>query len=220
MKRLAVICVLAMPLLGSCDHIDAVGDKVNELKDARKESTQGIDGMDINAINSGIQNAGPTIQDIGEVDFQTFISQPGRINVVDFHAEWCGPCKKLGPVLAGVIKTNSGVARLGKLNVDSARELAQEQGVRSIPDVRFYIDGKLVDQFTGAAGKEAIQDIVAKHSANLSQQPGGQAAQNSVQPPEGAADIPARPRAPGSKPLDEAMKPMDKDWLPPGVRPK
>ena len=220
MKQLALICVLAMPFLGSCDKIDAVGDKVNELKDARKESTQGIDGMDIKAINSGIQNAGPTVQDIGEVDFQTFISQPGRINVVDFHADWCGPCKKLGPVLTQVIEVNSGVARLGKLNVDSARELSQEQGVSSIPDVRFYIDGKLVDKFTGVAGKEAIQDIVAKHSATLSQQPGGQAGQDAPLTGEGGAPIPARPKAPGSKPLEEAMKPMDKDWLPPGMTPK
>lgn len=220
MKRLALIPALAVPFLASCDHIDAVGDKVNELKDARKESTQGIDGMDIKAINSGLQNAGPTVQDIGEVDFQNFISQPGRINVVDFHADWCGPCKKLGPVLTKVIEVNSGVARLGKLNVDNAKELAQEQGVRSIPDVRFYIDGKLVDQFTGAADKEAIASIVAKHSATLSAQPGDQAGQNAAQPVEGAADIPPRPRAPGSKPLEEAMKPMDKDWLPPGMTPK
>ena len=104
---------------------------------------------------------------------------------------------------------NSGYARLGKLNVDNAKELAQEQGVRSIPDVRFYVEGKLVGQFTGVESKERITQLVEEHSAAFRPQQGA-----------GGAPIPPRPRAPGSKPLDEAMKPMDKEWLPPGMTPK
>ena len=206
MKRILLIPICAVPFLGSCDQKDAFGDKGDEFG--------------LKEIRSGIPLTGAVVQDIGEVDFQTFISQPGKLNVVDFHADWCGPCKKLTPVLSGVIEVNSGYARLGKLNVDNAKELAREQGVRSIPDVRFYIDGKLVDQFTGAAGKEAIESIVAKHSATLTQQAGGQAGENAPLTGEGGAPIPPRPRAPGSKPLEEAMKPMDKEWLPPGMTPK
>lgn len=203
-----LLLVIAIPFLSSCDHIDAVGDKVNELKDVRKESTQGVEGMDIKAIINGAQNAGPTVQDIGEVDFQTFISQPGRLNVVDFHADWCGPCKKLAPVLSGVIEANSKVARLGKLNVDHARELSQEQGVTSIPDVRFYVDGKLVHKFVGGASKETLGDLIATHSAGMG-----------TVGSDGEA-IPARPRAANSKPIEEAVKPMEKEWLPPGMKKK
>jgi len=201
-------------MLSSCDHIDAVGHKVDELKDVREESTQGVDGMDLKAIVSGIRNTGPTVQDIGEVDFQTFISQSGRLNVVDFHADWCGPCKQLGPVLSGVIEENSGVARLGKLNVDQARQLSKEQGVSSIPDVRFYIDGKLVHKFTGAAPKETIESLIATHSANIDPSPA--IAEND----DAAATVPSRPRTANAKPIKEAVKPMEKDWLPPGMKRK
>ncbi|QTN33189.1 thioredoxin family protein [Akkermansiaceae bacterium] len=205
MTFLVLFCGVAAVCLSSCDHIDAVGDKVNELKDVRKQSSQGVEGMDIKAIVSGAQNAGPTVQDIGEVDFQTFISQPGRLNVVDFHADWCGPCKQLAPVLSGVIETNSTVARLGKLNVDHARELSREQGVTSIPDVRFYVDGKLVHKFVGGESKETLETLIATHSANISPAGGGGDA------------IPGRPRPPNAKHIEEAMKPMEKEWLPPGM---
>lgn len=211
-----------MMTLSSCDHIDAVGDKVNELKDLRKESSQGVEGMDIKAIVDGIQNTGPAVQDIGEVDFQTFISQPGRLNIVDFHADWCGPCKKLGPVLSGVIEANSNVARLGKLNVDQARELAMEQGVRGIPDVRFYIDGKLVHKFTGGIPKEKIESLVATHSANIKPLNDFSEQLNEGIDTIGITDsqAPAGQRPSNAKPIDEAMKPMAKDWLPPGVSKK
>jgi thioredoxin len=212
-------------LLSSCDHIDAVGDKVGELKDMRKESTQGVEGMDLKAIVNGMQNSGPAIRDIGEVDFQSFISEPGRLNVVDFHADWCGPCKKLGPVLSSVIEANSGIVRLGKLNVDQARQLSQEQGVRSIPDVRFYIDGKLVHKFTGAPPKETIESLIATHSANIDPTAGMAARLKTgfagVDGGDGiTATVPARPRPANAKPIEEAMKPMKKDWLPPGMSQK
>lgn len=209
-------------MISSCDHIDAVGDKVNDLKDMRKESTQGVEGMDIKAIVNGIQQTGPAVQDIGEVDFQKFISQPGRLNIVDFHAHWCGPCKKLGPVLSAVVEENSGVARLGKLNVDQARELSVEQGVKGIPDVRFYIDGKMVHKFTGAAPKATLESLIAEHSAGISPLNDFSETLNSGINEMGAngQTPPPKPRPANAKPIDEAMKPMSKEWLPPGVTKK
>ncbi len=181
--------------------------------------------MDLKAIVNGMQNSGPAVRDIGEVDFQSFISEPGRLNVVDFHADWCSPCKKLSPMLSSVIEANSGVVRLGKLNVDQARQLSQEQGVRSIPDVRFYIDGKLVHKFTGAAPKETIESLIATHSANIDPAASMVARLKTgfsgVDEGDGTtATVPARPRPSNAKPIEEAMKPMKKDWLPPGMSQK
>lgn len=223
MKVPYLITALVLPFLASCDHIDAVGDKVNELKDVRKESTQGVDGMDLKAIVSGIQNAGPTVQDLGEVEFQEFISQPGRLNIVDFHADWCGPCKQLGPVLSGVVEANSQIVRLGKINVDHAKELAREQGVRGIPDVRFYVDGKLVHKFMGGIPKSEIERLIAEHSMSINP---AQGIADSLREGTGGVAVsdggltPTNAPASAAKPIEEAIQPMKKDWLPPGMSQK
>lgn len=195
-----------------------MGDKVDELKDLRKESTQGIDGIKIGQILDDVKG-GPTVQDLAQTEFDTFISEPGRLNIVDFHAEWCGPCKKLGPVLTEVVNANSGVARLGKIDVDQAGELSQTLGVRRIPDVRFYVDGQLVHRFTGGKPKAALEKLVKAHTASmvpiddfagqLNAGLDGVVGGGTVPVPTGAQD--------NSKPIDEAMKPMDKEWLPPGM---
>ena len=219
MKRI-YLPALALPLLlGSCDKIDAVGDRVNELKDMRKESVNGVDGMNLKAITEGISTTGPTVRDLSETEFGTFIAEPGRLNIVDFHAEWCGPCKKLGPILTKVVEENANVVRLGKINVDQAQELAREQEVSSIPDVRFYVDGKLVHKFVGAPSKEKIEELIATHSATI--KPVQEIGDKLVNEGGDAGTSTAPPtRPPNAKPIEEAVKPMTKDWLPPGMSPK
>ncbi len=205
-------------LLPSCDHIDAVGDKVNELKDMRQQSTRGTDGINLADIGGGTVS-GPSVRDLSEVEFQAFISQPGRLNIVDFHADWCPPCRKLGPILSDVVSMNANVARLGKINVDGAKQLSQTQGVSGIPDVRFYVNGDLVDRFVGGRSEQALKELIRKHSASLTPD---YAAQLNAGIDGTTQDSPSVPRPPTAnvKPLEEAMKPMKKDWLPPGMSPK
>lgn len=215
--KFSILFILAAPaFLGSCDHIDAVGDKVNELKDMRQQTTQGVDGMDLKAIVNGVQNSGPAVRDLAETEFDTFIAEPGRLHIVDFHADWCPPCRMLAPILSEAVEANSHVVRLGKINIDHARELAREQGVSSIPDVRFYVDGKMVHKFVGAPPKSEIDRLIATHSAGINPV---QALTDALAAPSDGepGTIPARPRPANAKPIDEAMKPMDKEWLPPGV---
>lgn len=226
MKHSILLLPLLLFFLSSCDHIDAVADKVDELKDMRKESVTGAEGMGLNELlgNETLQNlqGGPSVTPISQVDFDNFVAQPGKLNIVDFHAEWCGPCKTLGPILEQVVSENAMTARLGTFDVDQAKEFAREQGVSGIPDVRFYIDGKMVDRFVGGESKARVEELVAKHTADII--PANDFAgllnagiDNMGKPKATTEDVPARPQASNAKPLDEAMAPMEEEWLPPGM---
>jgi thioredoxin 1 len=70
--------------------------------------------------------------------------------LVDFWAEWCGPCKMIGPVLDQLSGEVEGTAKVGKVNVDEARELAVKYGVKSIPLLLFFKGGEVKDQIVGA----------------------------------------------------------------------
>ena len=71
--------------------------------------------------------------------------------LVDFWAEWCGPCKMIGPLIDQVATELDGVAKVGKVNVDDARELAVKYNVRSIPLLLFFKNGEVKDQIVGAS---------------------------------------------------------------------
>ena len=82
--------------------------------------------------------------------------------VVDFYAEWCGPCKKLAPTLESLHqKTPSKKVQFYKVDVDEARELAADRGVKSMPTIQFYRNGKKVQQIVGG-DKNALKQEVAK----------------------------------------------------------
>ena len=77
--------------------------------------------------------------------------------MVDFWAEWCGPCKKLGPVVEELAKDFQGKAKIMKLNVDENMETAQRFQVMSIPTLIFFKQGKAVDQVVGAVPKNVLE---------------------------------------------------------------
>ena len=141
---------------------------------------------------------GPAVRDLPAEEFESFIASPGRLMVVDFHADWCGPCKMLGPVMERVAGEFPGKVYIGKINVDQAGDLPGKEGVSGIPDVRLYRDGKLVDKFVGAIDAGRIRELFAKHSAGIEAAPAGDAAS----------------APPAAEPV---IQPMKKDWLPPGI---
>ena len=77
--------------------------------------------------------------------------------VVDFYADWCGPCKMIGPVIEQLAEAYAGKIKVGKVNVDENMELASQYRIMSIPAVMFFKDGKVQDQIIGAVPKAQIE---------------------------------------------------------------
>jgi thioredoxin 1 len=80
--------------------------------------------------------------------------------VVDFYADWCGPCKVLGPIIEETAGEYDGTVKFVKVNVDSNQELAQRFQVMSIPTVLFFKNGEQVERFSGALSKDELKTKV------------------------------------------------------------
>ncbi|HER35787.1 MAG TPA: thioredoxin [Halothiobacillaceae bacterium] len=83
--------------------------------------------------------------------------------LVDFWAEWCGPCGQLMPLLSQVVESMDGQVKLAKVDTEAESELAQQFGVRSLPTVMMFVGGRPVDQFQGALPEGQIRDFIGRH---------------------------------------------------------
>ena len=101
------------------------------------------------------------ITELNEENYKSF-TERGLV-LVDVKAEWCGPCKVIGPIVDQISSEYYGKLTVGKLDADGARDLVQELGIRNIPTLLLYKDGEIVERNTGMITKEKIQDLVDNH---------------------------------------------------------
>jgi thioredoxin 1 len=98
-------------------------------------------------------------------DFASAVEQQQGLTVVDFWATWCGPCRMIAPILEQLANEYEGKLTVAKLDVDANPRSAARFGVRSIPTLLFFKDGKLVDQVIGAVPKAALEAKLQQHAA-------------------------------------------------------
>jgi thioredoxin 1 len=102
--------------------------------------------------------ADSTTVQLTEENFDTTLKQHSGLMMVDFWAEWCGPCKAIAPVLEDLARESAGRVTLAKVNVDENHGLAGRYGIRSIPTILFVKAGKVVDQVIGAVPKTKLKE--------------------------------------------------------------
>ena len=97
-------------------------------------------------------------------NFQNEVLSADKLTVVDFWAEWCGPCRAIGPVIESLAKEYDGKINVGKVNVDVNPHISMNYGITSIPAILFFKNGQVVDKQVGAVPKA---QLAAKLNAQL-----------------------------------------------------
>ena len=107
--------------------------------------------------------AAENVQTFTDRNFDQSVLQSGQPVLVDFWAEWCGPCKRLGPTIDQLASEYAGKVTVGKLNVDENPNTAIKFQIRGIPAVMLFKGGQIVESVVGLAPKEDFKRAIDKH---------------------------------------------------------
>lgn len=189
MKSFRILLAALLPalLFTGCNKGREILDKLAKSKSSGSSAGASADG----------------VTHLTAADFEAFTQRQGSVVLVDFYADWCGPCRQLGPLLEKIAAESDGKIVLGKVDVDKAGDLPRKMGVSGIPDVRIYRDGKQVDRFVGSMDEGSLREKILPHAKGLSAAP-------PAAPASGDGSPPAAPQP--------ANDPSSKDWLPPGMQ--
>ncbi len=100
--------------------------------------------------------------EITDSNFEEVVMKSDKPVLVDFWAEWCGPCRMVGPVVEELAKEYEGRAVIGKVNVDENPDISVKFGIRNIPALLFFKNGEIVDKQIGAVPKSALAEKLDK----------------------------------------------------------
>jgi thioredoxin 1 len=104
--------------------------------------------------------AGNNVKVLTEANFREEVLDAFQPVLVDFWAEWCGPCKALGPIFDDLASEYEGKARFGKVNIDESQNLAAEYGIRAVPTMLLFKGGQVQDQFVGLKSKRDLKSAL------------------------------------------------------------
>lgn len=111
-------------------------------------------------MESEIENNNSVITHVATKSWDTEVLKSDLPVMVDFWAEWCGPCRMVGPAVEQVGKIMAGKVKVAKLNVDENQEIAMKYGIQSIPSILLFKEGKEIGRTIGAAPKEAYLKFI------------------------------------------------------------
>lgn len=97
---------------------------------------------------------------VGSLDFEREVIQSDKLVIVDFWAEWCGPCKMIAPLLDEIARELPDKVKIVKVNVDQEQELAQKFGIYNIPTLLFFKGGTVREQVVGTAAKKVLVEKI------------------------------------------------------------
>ncbi len=107
--------------------------------------------------------ASDNVQTFTDGNFEDTVIKAGGPVLVDFWAEWCGPCKRLGPTVDALATDYAGKVTIGKLNVDENPTVAMKFQIRGIPALLLFKGGQVVESVVGLAAKDELKKVIDKH---------------------------------------------------------